>query len=188
VGRDLVWTIRAKRGGLRIAKFITQLVLDALQEVGVEPQLKYSGDLGFDIIIPLDIIPYETWMGKLEVLDEIHRELTGFIVSHMREHLPEAEVEFTRGQAIIKLNQDVCLLSELRIRRGLLLAPMSLNPETNFVSVPINPNQLESFSVIEATRENVRNQSRIPATMNHSFLKFIRHQPIVEVEQVTGST
>jgi hypothetical protein len=183
IGRDLVWIVRAKHGGLRVAKFITRLLLDALREVGVEPWVKYSGDLGFDVIVPLETIPYGAWMGNLETLNEIHLELTEHIVDYMYEHFPEAEIKSLQTSTTIKMGEDICLLSELRVRRGLLLAPMSLNPKTDFASVPINPSRLESFSVMEATPENVKNRDWSPATVTHDFLRFVRfHRSITKVE------
>jgi hypothetical protein len=187
IGRDLVWTVRAKRGGLRVAKFTTRLVLDALREVGVEPWVKYSGDLGFDIIIPLETIPQEIWMGSLETLDDIHRGLTAHIASHIREHLPEAEVKVIRASVIVKIEHDVCLLSELRVRRGLLLAPMSLNPETNLASVPVDPASLESFSVLDATPENIKSHHWASPTVNPGLLRFVRF-PQLSVEAELTST
>jgi hypothetical protein len=186
-GRDLVWTIRAKHGGLQMAKLITRLVVDALEEAGIEPRVKYSGDLGFDVIIPLESIPHEAWMGDLGTLDEIHRRLTTHIVGYTREHFPEAELEVLRTSVTVKIGRDVCLLSELRVRRGLLLAPMSLNPQTKLVSVPVDPARLESFSVLDAAPENVRGHRWAPPTVTYSFLRFTQlNCSLIKPEPVPG--
>ena len=164
VGRDLVWTIRAKRGGLEFAKVVTSLAIRALEEAGVsEPWVKYSGDLGFDIVVPLDGIPLEAWMGDIGALDELQSNLTNCITGYLREHAPNFETGF--GQSLtIKRGMDTCLLSELRVMRGLLLAPMSLNPETGLVSVPVDPDRVDSFSVLDASPENVRRAGWAPPT------------------------
>jgi hypothetical protein len=164
VGRDLVWTIRAKKGGLEFAKVVTSLAIRALEEAGVsEPWVKYSGDLGFDIVVPLEGVPLEAWMGDLRALDELQIELTNCIVEHLREHAPNFDTGF--GQPVaIKRGMDTCLLSELRVRRGLLLAPMSLNPETGLVSVPVDPDRVSSFSVLDASPENVQRAGWAPPT------------------------
>jgi hypothetical protein len=182
IGRDLVWTIRARHGGLFMAKLVAKLVVDALQEEQIEPRVKYSGDLGFDVIIPLESIPYEAWMGNLRALDELHQELTIHIIGHIREHFPEAEVDERQSSATIRVGSDVCLLSELRVRRGLLLAPMSLNPETNLVSVPVDPARLESFSAREATPGSVRSCRWTPPTLAYSLLRFAHHRFTIEAE------
>ncbi len=156
VGSDLVWTIRAKRGGMATAKFVTKLVVEALDEVGVKPWVKFSGNLGFDLVIPLQAIPYEVWLGDLGALDRLHRELTTHIVGNVNDRMPEAETKATGNYTIIRIETDICLLSELRVRRGLLLAPMSLNPETGLVSVPVDPERIGDFKVFDATPELAR--------------------------------
>ncbi|MDI6884644.1 MAG: hypothetical protein QMD00_05940 [Hadesarchaea archaeon] len=154
-GRDLVWTIRAERGGLEFAKLTTVRVLEALAEAGIEPWVKYCGDLGFDLIIPLEAIPYEAWSGNLEALSEIQEELTNYIEGYLCEHFSDITIEGTSSPIEIKRGTETCLLSELRVRRGLLLAPMSLNPETGLVSVPVDPKQVGSFSIFDASPGNV---------------------------------
>ena len=49
---------------------------------------------------------------------------------------------------------DTCRLSELRLRRGLLLAPMSLNPRSGLVSLPLAPERVAGFSVLDASPED----------------------------------
>ena len=189
IGRDFVWTIRAEKGGLEFAKLVTARVLEALAEVGVEPWVKYSGELGFDLIIPLEAIPYEAWMGNVELLDVLQRELTDSVMSYlarrsdffveaikakngashvpadwrqmqsMVEGLVAPEKPWVETQRFLVKNlgrTGICLLSELRVRRGLLLAPMSLHPETGLVSVPVDPKRVEAFSVFDASPADVR--------------------------------
>jgi hypothetical protein len=173
IGRDLVWTVRAKDGGLFMAKFITKLVLEALDEAGVIPWVKYSGDLGFDIIIPLQSIPNEIWMSNTQSLDNLQHELTSNMASHIHEKFPEAEVDTLQTSATIKIGSDVCRLSELRVKRGLLLAPMSLNPQTGLVSLPISRERIDSFKIFDATKELARPTSwTAPVAPTYGLLKY----------------
>lgn len=155
-GRDLVWTIRAERGGLGFAKLVTARVLEALADAGVEPWVKYCGDLGFDLIIPLEAIPYEAWAYDVEALSDIQGGLTSYVEGYLRERFSNLAVEGATSPIEIKQEANTCLLSELRVRRGLLLAPMSLNPETGLVSVPVDPKRVGSFSIFDASPGDVR--------------------------------
>ncbi|MEW6222143.1 MAG: hypothetical protein AB1476_02315 [Candidatus Hadarchaeota archaeon] len=175
VGRDLVWTVRANVGGIEFVKLVTAKVVKALEEAGVsEPWVKYSGDLGFDIVVPLDSIPWEAWWGDSAALDELQGEITDFITEYMRE--PQAGFSVESGKSIkIKKAEKICLLSELRVGRGLLLAPMSLNPETRMVSVPVDPDRIESFSVLDSSPERVRSSWWAPPTsVARGLLKLTR--------------
>ena len=157
LGHDLVWTIRTRRGGLKFAKELTVWVIEALADSGVlEPWVKYSGQLGFDLVLPLETIPVETWMGNLEALADVHRGLTSYFASYLIEHFPSIRVDGASSLLEIKRGTNTCLLSELRVRRGLLLAPMSLNPESGLVSVPIAPDEVAEFSVLDASPADAR--------------------------------
>lgn len=175
LGRDLVWAVRAKHGGLEFAKSVTAWVLKALEDIGIEPWVKYSGDLGFDLIIPLETIPYEAWMGDLELLNTLQKELTDSIVSYLHERFSDVIVEGATSSVEIKQGVKICRLSELRARRGLLLAPMSLNPETGLVSIPVDPKRINVFSVLDASPSNARpfEWSHPPTTVNES-MKYTR--------------
>jgi len=155
LGRDLVWTVRAEDGSLRFAKLVTSAALRGLSNSGFqEPWVKYSGGLGFDIIIPLELIPAEAWGGDIYALDDLQRELTGYLADYLAERFER--VRAGRGSITIERENETCLLSELRARRGLLLAPMSLNPETGLASVPFAPSRVAEFSVLDASPSNVR--------------------------------
>jgi len=156
IGRDLVWTLRTKHGGLGFVKHIAALVVKAFEDIGIVPWVKYSGDLGFDLVIPLDTIPHELWMGQLDVLDDLQKELTDSIVSQMYKYSHNIEIKNKGASIEIIQEGKTCLLSELRARRGLLLAPMSLNPETGLVSVPVDPKRINSFSILDASPSNVK--------------------------------
>lgn len=153
-GRDLTWSIKASEGGLSAAKKVTQLFLEALEEEGFpQPLVKYSGKLGFDVMIPLEDIQSGS-PEDLDFLKEVHEELTeaasGFIDTNSSYNLinHSSRLRFA-GKS------GTCLLTELRWRRGLILAPMSLHPGSGLVSVPLLPNEVSGFSVIEASPEKV---------------------------------
>ncbi len=157
VGRDLVWTTRAKQGGLKFARAATVWILKALADAGVsEPWVKYSGDLGFDVVIPLETIPCEDWAGGADVSASLQEGLTNYIAGYLHERFPNVTVDGVTSPIEIKKGQKTCLLSELRARRGLLLAPMSLCPETGLVSVPVGPKQVGEFSIFDASPKNAR--------------------------------
>ena len=173
IGRDLVWIVRAEKGGLKATKETVKYIIEILRSLGVEAWLKYDGDRGFDIIIPLEAIPYEGWMGDLSALDEIQHQLTDFIASHLDERFPNSQRRFSDSSLRIEMDSGVCLLSELRVRRGLLLAPMSLNPKTDLISVPITPEQLETFTVLNATKEHVQpTEWKLPEFPSYSLMRF----------------
>lgn len=152
LGHDLVWTIRATNGGLRFAKEVTVAVLDALADCGLyEPWVKYSGELGFDLVIPLEAIPGDAWSGDLKALADIQGALTSYIVSYLSERSAGFQLRTANSHISIGKGSDTCLLSELRLRRGLLLAPMSLNPRSGLVSLPLTPDRVASFSVLDAS-------------------------------------
>jgi len=152
LGHDLVWTIRATNGGLRFAKSVTVAVLDALADCGLyEPWVKYSGELGFDLLIPLEAIPGNAWTDDIKALAEIQGALTSYIVSYLSERSAGFRVRTANSHIAIGKRSDTCLLSELRLRRGLLLAPMSLNPRSGLVSLPLAPESVAGFSVLEAS-------------------------------------
>jgi len=152
LGHDLVWTIRATNGGLRFAKEVTAAVLDALADCGLyEPWVKYSGELGFDLVIPLEAIPSDAWTDDLKTLADIQGALTSYIVSYLSERFAGFQVRTANPHISIGKASDTCLLSELRLRRGLLLAPMSLNPRSGLVSLPLTPEHVASFSVLDAS-------------------------------------
>jgi hypothetical protein len=157
VGHDLVWTARAKQGGLGFAKTATAWVLEALADAGVpEPWVKYNGALGFDLVVPLEMIPCEAWVGGVGSLANLQEELTSYVGGYLREQFPDVDVVGVSSPIEIKQGEKACIFSEFRARRGLLLAPMSLRPETGLVSVPVDPRQVEGFSVLDASPKNVR--------------------------------
>lgn len=174
VGTDLVWTTRSE-SSLKFAKEVTSWVLMALEELGApEPWIKYSGGLGFDIIIPLEAVPLEAWVGDVGVLHDMQESLTNYIVSYLTDHEVNVSVEGVVSPVMLKRGKETCLLSELRVKRGLLLAPMSLNPETGLVSVPIHPRQLKDFSILQASPEDARGFLWVPPKESYDFLKQIR--------------
>ncbi|MEA1905222.1 MAG: hypothetical protein U9M97_05045 [Candidatus Hadarchaeota archaeon] len=153
IGRDLVWTVRAKSGGLQFAKQVTISSLHVLEDEGFyHPWVKYSGTLGFDIIVPFenlsDGVPTDP-----SSLDEAQKMLT----RGMADYLARGGhgVNLDGSKVTIKSGLDTCLLSELWWSRGLLLAPMSLHPNSGLVSVPLEPENIRDFSVLEASPENV---------------------------------
>ncbi|MGQ9787968.1 MAG: hypothetical protein ACUVQM_01440 [Candidatus Hadarchaeaceae archaeon] len=171
---DLVWTTRSETG-LKFSKVITSGMLRALEELGAtEPWVKYSGGLGFDIIIPFELVPIEVRMGGVGVLQDLQGSLTNYVVSYLIEHKLVASVEGVISPIMLKRGKETCLLSELRVKRGLLLAPMSLNPETGLVSVPIDPRQLEDFSVLQASPEDARGVSWTLPKESHGILRQTR--------------
>jgi len=172
IGRDLVWIVRPKQGGIVASKKVTKHVVDVLKGLGIEPWIKYDGDRGFDIIIPLETIPYEAWMGDLSILDEIQRQLTDFIASQIDERTSPSN-RMSESSLEITTDAGICLLSELRVRRGLLLAPMSLNPKTDLISVPISADEIENFTVLNATKKHARPASwDIPHGPNYVLMRF----------------
>ncbi|MEW6592226.1 MAG: hypothetical protein AB1305_00840 [Candidatus Hadarchaeota archaeon] len=189
VGRDLAWTVRANIGGIEFVKLVTAKIVKALEEAGVsEPWVKYSGDLGFDIVVPLESIPWEAWWGDPASLNELQGEITDFITDCVREpQLGGFSVE--RGKSIkIKKAEKICLLSELRVGRGLLLAPMSLNPETRMVSVPVDPDRVESFSVLDSSPERVGSSWWAPPTsVAYGLLKLAKPWQLAAMGAATAA-
>lgn len=154
-GRDLVWSLRAKKGGLTAAKEVTNLFVNFLEEEGFfNPLIKYSGEVGFDIVIPLEDVQ-TTSPNDLDFLSKVHRDLTGCASDYILSN-SSFGVENNGFELKLKGRMGTCLLTELRWRRGLLLAPMSLHPSSGLVSVPLFPEELNDFSIVEASPKKVQ--------------------------------
>jgi hypothetical protein len=137
--------------------------------------VKYSGDLGFDLVIPLEMIPCEAVVGDLDSLAGLQEELTSYIGSYLRDRFPGVAVGGITSPIEIRKEEKICLLSEFRARRGLLLAPMSICPETGLVSVPVDPKEIDIFSVLDASPNNARSfEWAQPSKVAHSLLERIR--------------
>lgn len=175
VGHDLVWAVRAEHGGLKFAKVVAIYVLEALADAGApEPWVKYNGALGFDLMLPLEMIPCEAKIGGVVGLANLQEELTSYIGGYLRERFP-VDVVGVSSPIKIMQGEKACVLSEFRARRGLLLAPMSLHPETGLVSVPVDPMQLEGFSVIDASPQNVRAfEWARPSRIAQGLMRYVR--------------
>ncbi len=153
-GRDLVWSIKAVEGGLSVSKEVATLFLDALEVEGFpDPFVKYSGKLGFDVLVPLERIQSGS-PEDLDFLFNFHRNLTESISEYITDR---KSLELKSDGTTVKLagRLGTCLLTELRWRRGLLLAPMSLHPGSGLVSLPLLPSEVSDFSVLRASPENV---------------------------------
>jgi len=186
VGRDLVWVVRVKNGDLEFTKKVTKTVVEALSEAGAEPLVKYSGDLGFDIVIPLEAIPFEIWQGDLKALDDLQSELSEAIVGNIRSRFC-VTMEGKRHTFIVKEGEKTSLLSELRVKRGLLLAPMSLNPETGLVSVPVDPAELDSFTILDASPSRVSAMMWGPGFPNYGLMRYAKvPQAVIAEKSATG--
>lgn len=187
LGRDLVWTTRAKQGGVGFAKETTAWVLRALKDVGIsEPWVKYSGELGFDLVIPVETIPCEALVEGFTAQD-LQRDITNYIVSYLREHFQEALIDDATSPIAIKRGNETCLLSELRVRRGLLLAPMSLNPQTGLVSVTLDPRRVAGFSVFDASPADARGfEWRYPPKVAHELVSRARVWQSAPAERVVA--
>ncbi|MGC8817142.1 MAG: hypothetical protein ACP5PX_04985 [Candidatus Hadarchaeum sp.] len=174
IGSDLVWTTRSE-SGLRFAREITSWIVKALDEVGApEPWVKYSGGLGFDLIIPLEAIPFEAWSSGVGVLRDMQRSLTNYVVSYLIDQNLGVSVQGVDSPIKLNRGKQTCLLSELRVKRGLLLTPMSLNPETGLVSVPVDPRRLDDFSILQASPEDARGVKWIIPRESYELLRQIQ--------------
>jgi len=185
IAHDLVWIMRARRGGLEFAKMVTAWVVEALAEDGIsEPWVKYSGQLGFDILIPLEAIPNEAWAGDSYAVADLQRGLTNSIASYLTERHSSIRVNGVSSSLEIKRRTNTCLLSELRVRRGLLLAPMSLNPESGLVSVPIAPDEVAEFSVLDASPADARPfEWKQPSRVVHELVKHAHPWQLAQVQK-----
>jgi len=162
LGRDLIWIVRAKSGGLKFAKTATAAIIEGISDAGFyRPWVKYSGELGFDLVIPLESVPGDAWMGNFKALDDIQGEITSYIAATLADN-SNFQVAFEGSHVMIREGFNTCLLSELRAGRGLFLAPMSLNPRSGLVSVPIAPSRVESFSVLDASPADAKSQEWKP--------------------------
>ncbi len=154
-GRDLVWTIEAKDGGIKIAKKLTDLFLEALETRGFpQPLIKYSGEMGFDVLIPTEDLQISE-KDNLSFLSNLQEELTKFSMGYIHR-----KTGFTKREKNSRIRfsakAGTCFLTEHKWRRGLILAPMSLHPSSELVSVPVAPSEIPEFSVLDATPDNAK--------------------------------
>jgi len=160
LGHDLVWTVGVS-----------------------EPWVKYSGRLGFDLLIPLEAIPDEAWAGDGDTLTDLQMRLTSYIASYLTERRSCIHIDGASSPLEIKQGTDTCLLSELRVRRGLLLAPMSLNPESGLVSVPIAPDKVAEFSVLDSSPADARAFEWVqPSRVARGLVKYARPWQLAPVQ------
>ena len=153
-GRDLAWSVKPVEGGISASRELTTLFLEALEREGFpDPFVKYSGKLGFDVLIPMERIQAGS-PEDLDFLSNYHRRLTERTSDYIKDH---SSFELEGDGTTFKLSGRLgtCLLTELRWRRGLLLAPMSLHPGSGLVSLPLLPSEVSNFSVVDASPEKV---------------------------------
>ncbi len=183
MGRDLVWLIRAETGGLNFTKEITSIIVQLLEGQGFpEPWVKYSGVLGFDIVLPLEAMLDAVSPSDSNGFDEFQKELTIRMADDINARV-SFSADHTGSKVVIRSGSNICLLSELGWRRGLLLAPMSLHPSSGLVSVPVKPSKVEDFSVMDASPESVRPFSwRVPPATS-----WIKEVPNLTIQPVSKS-
>lgn len=150
-GRDLVWTLRAVDGGLSVVKEVASSFVGVLQEEGFSPLVKYSGKLGFDVLISLEEAE-ERIVFDLNAISKAQEKLTGRITNKISDRTDFA-LSRENSDFVFEGGLGTCLLSELSWGRGLLLAPMSLHPSSGLVSAPVPPEEIGSFSALDASPE-----------------------------------
>ncbi|MBS3815276.1 MAG: hypothetical protein KGY45_01785 [Hadesarchaea archaeon] len=150
-GRDLAWTIRATEGGLPLAKNITSSFVEVLNEEGFSPLVKYSGRLGFDVLVLLEDAEERIVLDRKAII-KTQEKLTQRLSTKVSDRL-NFKLSKNNSKFIFKGGSGTCLLYELSWGRGLLLAPMSLHPSSGLVSTPVPPTKIKEFSARNASPE-----------------------------------
>ena len=169
-GWDLLIDVDCKI--LDISKIFTKMIVDKIGNEGVRNvSVKFSGGSGFHVLVPYETFP-ESINGvstkrlfpdapmvisiflKNELRDRLESEVKSYGIDKIAKELNmEREKFYSNGKfdpySIIDI--DTVLISE----RHMFRMQYSLNEKKWFVSVPINKNKVEDFSLEQAKPENV---------------------------------
>ena len=169
-GWDLLIDVDCKI--LDISKIFTKIIVEKIEREGVRNvSVKFSGGSGFHVLVPYETFP-ESINGvstkrlfpdapmvisiflKNELRDKLEKEIKNYGIARIAKELNTEREKFYLNEkfdpySIIDI--DTVLISE----RHMFRMQYSLNEKKWFVSVPINKNKVEEFSLEQAKPDNV---------------------------------
>ena len=173
IGWDMILDIDCKR--IEYGRIAAVLLIDALRFHNVKNiSVKFSGGSGFHIGVPFESFPEKVNNIKIKDLfpDGI-RIVASYLKEVIREPLRDKILELDENMDSIakkfnKTKKDVMvdgkfnpysvldIDSVLISSRHMIRAPYSINEKTGLVSVPIYPEEIPNFSLLNAKPENVK--------------------------------
>ena len=155
-----------------IGKIVTKQIIEAFKDHGVRSySIKYTGGKGFHIGIPVEALPEKINMqptAKLypETLHKVVEYLKSYTAEQLREALLAFDTPQNIAQRVEKPLDDIVskegldpfkiVSMDLFGSRHLFRLPYSLNEKSLLVSLPIKPEELESFEKEQAQPEKVK--------------------------------
>jgi hypothetical protein len=164
------------------SQITTHLIIEALKFYGINSYgVKFSGRKGFHIIVPFEALPKIVNKKPIENLfPEGPRMIAEFLNKMIHEKLSETILSNSTIEEISRLTKkplkdlqtpdgkfnpftvvdiDTILISS----RHLFRSVYSVNEKSGLISVPIDPEKINSFKLKQAKIENVK--------LNHEFIK-----------------
>lgn len=172
-GWDLILDVDCKR--LEYGRIAASLLIDALRFNNVKNiSVKFSGNTGFHIGVPFEVFPDK--INNIVVKDlfpDGPRMIAAYLKDIIKEPLAAKLLEMDKNLEVIakkfsKTKKDllvegkfnpysiVDIDSVLISNRHMIRAPYSINEKSGLVSVPIYPEEILKFNLLDARPENVK--------------------------------
>lgn len=178
IGWDLIIDPDVK--DFEIAKLVTKQVVEALKDHGVRNCfVKFSGGKGFHVGVAFESFPEKVNLkptSKLypEVNQKIVEYLKWYLNDLMKEELLKLDTPLNLSQRVGKPLAEITgtdgiepfkvISMDVFSSRHLFRAPYSLHEKTLLVSLPIKPEQIDSFEKEQAKLERVRVEEKFLVT------------------------
>ena len=171
IGWDLVLDLDG--ADLELSRIAALIIVDALDYYGIStPNIKFSGNKGFHIVLPHSSFPKRVNDIELKLMfPELSRSIANFIKNMIKEPLSKNILEkYTLNELELKYNVKreelqntngfnpfslIDIDSVLISSRHMIRAPYSINEKSNLVSIPVSVQQLKNFDKNTALPENV---------------------------------
>lgn len=143
---------------LELSKIYASCVIDFLDVYQITPIVKYSGNMGFHIILPKEAFPKTILMnGKDVPINDTYPYVPRKLAKHMDAQIRDVFIErankrgFFNKEVIAKVHIDSVLISS----RHMIRAPYSLHEKSGLASVFINPKEVLNFDKLWANPHKV---------------------------------
>ncbi len=190
------------------SKVASSLIIEALKHHKIKSIMcKFSGNHGFHIGVPFEAFPKRTMEQEVRTwFPEGARRVAMYLKEMIREHLIKGLLEKGSIEEIAKnVNKEVKeLIKEKKFdpfevvdvdtilisSRHLCRMPYCYNEKSGLISVVIKPEEIKSFSRVDAKPENVRNilkffdrENVIPNEAEQLFVQAMDYKPEIKEEE-----
>lgn len=172
-GWDLILDLDCKR--LEYSRIAATLLVDALRFNSVKNiSIKFSGNTGFHIGVPFEAFPEKVNNIKIkDLFPEGPRMIASYLKEIIKEPLTAKFIELDKDLDVIakkfgKTKKDILVDGKFNLyslldidpvlisSRHMIRAPYSINEKVGLVSIPIRPEEIYKFSLLDAKPENVK--------------------------------